>query len=92
MDQKPSKSIQNVSIIWKAMGLAFPLVGNLLVWKVGREKFKVGIDPWVGRRVMYKLPNNLIATLQRKGNLNLAQATLQSCPLSSTKSGKMQIN
>jgi hypothetical protein len=52
-----------VSIIWKAMGLAFQLVGNLLMWKVGREKVKVGIDPWVGSGGLYKLPDKVIATL-----------------------------
>jgi hypothetical protein len=26
--KRPSRSIQNVSIIWKAMGLAFPLVAE----------------------------------------------------------------
>jgi len=52
-----------VLIIWKVVGLAFPLVGNLLMWKVGREKVKVGIDPWVGSGGLYKLPNKVITTL-----------------------------
>ena len=62
------------------------------MWKVGREKVKVGIDPWVGSGGLYKLPDNVIVTLQRKGILNPAQADLQHCPLSGTMSQKMQIN
>ena len=80
-----------MSIIWKVIGLAFPLVGNLLMWKVGREKVKVGIDPWVGNGGLFKLLENVITTLQIKGILNRAQAYLQSCPLSGTMSKKMQI-
>lgn len=42
----PVKSLNNVSIIWKAVILAFPLVGNWLVWCVGRgTKVQVGLDP-----------------------------------------------
>jgi len=92
IDQKTlNKHLKCVNNI-EGHGLAFSLVGNLLGWKVGRDKVKVEIDPWVASRGLYKLPNNLLATLQRKGNLNLAQAVLQGCPLSSTKSQKMQIN
>jgi hypothetical protein len=38
----PSNSIHNVSIPWKTIVLAFPLIGNWLVWKVGNgEKVRV---------------------------------------------------
>jgi hypothetical protein len=40
------------------------------------EKVKVGIDPWVSSGRLYKPPDNLIATPQRKGIPNLAQETL----------------
>lgn len=39
-------NIQSVSIIWREVVLAFPLVGNWLVLKVGcGTKVKVGEDP-----------------------------------------------
>jgi len=38
----PMKNIDNVSITWKMMVLEFLLVGNWLVWRVGRgSKVKV---------------------------------------------------
>jgi hypothetical protein len=33
--RKPMKKIENIFVIWKVAELAFPLVGNWLVWKFG---------------------------------------------------------
>lgn len=77
----------------EGLGLAFPLVENYKLRKFGnREKVRVGIDTWVPSGCLSKLPDNMNASPQRKGIPNLAQATLQICPLFDTKSGKMQIN
>ena len=72
----PSKDTHNVSICWKAIVLAFPLLGNWLVWKVGNgERVRVVSNPLVGSGEDYKLLENLIASLQGKGIYNLAQET-----------------
>jgi len=76
--------------MWKAIGLAFPLVGNWGVRKFGnKEKVKVGIDPWVRSGGLYKLSHSLIKSPQRTCIPNLAQENLQIRPPFGTKSGKM---
>lgn len=61
----PVKSMQNIYIIWKAVVVAFPLVGNWLIWRVGRgTKMKVGLDPWIGCGEDYRLPAHIIIHLK----------------------------
>ena len=44
--QRPRKNIHNVSIMWKVVVLASPLIGNWSVWDVGNgSKIKLGEDP-----------------------------------------------
>jgi hypothetical protein len=51
------KRIQNASIIWKAIITTFPLVGNWLVWHVGKgDKVQIGLDPWIKSRGFHRLP------------------------------------
>ena len=61
----PPKCVHNVSIIWKAIVLSFPLVGMLLVWGVvNGENVWVGSDPWVGSGDSLIWSNKLNETLQ----------------------------
>jgi hypothetical protein len=50
--RNPNKQLfHNASNIWKAVNSAFQLVGNWLIWKVGKgEKVQIGLDPWIGRQ------------------------------------------
>ena len=59
--RKRDKTYKNGSIGWKALVLAFPLVGNSLAWLVGNgRKIIVGEDPWSGARERYKLSEGLV--------------------------------
>jgi len=61
------KKTQNVSILWKVIVLAFPLIGSSLVWKVGDvEELLIGENPWVGSRIDFKLHENMIIFLHGK--------------------------
>jgi hypothetical protein len=54
--RQPKKS-SNVSIVWKEMVAAFPLVGMWTVWKIGnKKKVKLEMDP-------YRESRRIIATL-----------------------------
>ena len=56
------------SILWKALVLAFPVVGYWLVWKVGKGyKVRIGADPWSVSGFLYRLPWDFIVTLQNQG-------------------------
>lgn len=56
------------------MVLAFPLVGNWLVWKVGRgTKVKVGEDPWIGCGEDFRLTVRVIQFLTNSGYYRLNQ-------------------
>jgi hypothetical protein len=55
------------------MILAFPSVGNKLVWCVGRRtKLQVGMDPWIGSGENYMLPHHIIMFLGSRGFYNLS--------------------
>jgi hypothetical protein len=74
MDQETNKKILNASIIWKAIVSAFPLIGNWLVWKIGKgDKVQIGLDPWIGCKESYKIPSHLILDLKNRGYHSLRQ-------------------
>jgi hypothetical protein len=53
--RKPMKNLHNVSIMWNVVVLAFPIIGDSLVWKVGNgNKVGVGKDPWIGCGIDYR--------------------------------------
>jgi hypothetical protein len=59
------QNIHNASIIWKALVMSFPLLGNCLVLKVGNgDKFIIGVDTWVRCGEANKLPMDIMDTLQ----------------------------
>jgi len=42
----PTEACHDVSIIWKAIVLVFPLIGRWLVWKAGKgNRVRLGEDP-----------------------------------------------
>ena len=52
--RNPDKTFKNGSIGWKAMILAYPLVGHWISWKIGdRRQVRVGEDPWHGAGESY---------------------------------------
>lgn len=66
------KNFHNISVIWKVVLLAFPLVGNLLAWSVWRgTKVQVGVDHWIACGEDYKLPVHIIQNLRSRGIYNL---------------------
>ena len=66
--QNPSKSHKGGSIIWKAVVLAFMVVEDCLVWKVGDgRKLRIGEDPWAGCENQHLLSDHLKMELQQKG-------------------------
>jgi hypothetical protein len=71
--QSPRKSIY-VSIIWKAVFLAFPLIGNWRVWNVGNGK-KVEVDeyPWRGLGEDFRLLTHMIQVLRERGYFYLSR-------------------
>jgi hypothetical protein len=70
----PWKSIKNVSNHWKAMVLAFLVIGNSLTLKVGNGKnVRIGSDPIMGCGEYVFITPNLINHLHEKGIFNLHQ-------------------
>lgn len=66
--RNPVKSVNNVSIIWKVVVVAFPSVGNWFVWSDGRgTKVKLGVDPWISCGNDYRLPNHITLYLRSRG-------------------------
>jgi hypothetical protein len=54
----------NASIMWNTVVLAFPVVGNWLVWQVRNgNKVRIGEDPWAGCGQEFKLPVQMIHQL-----------------------------
>lgn len=61
------KILQYASIIWKTIITTFPLVGNWLVWHVGKgDKVQIGLDPWIGSGGLHRLPSLVIRDLRDK--------------------------
>ena len=55
---------------------SFSILGNWLVWKVGRgERIRIGKVPWVDSGNEYKLSKTIINILHNEGIFSLAQAT-----------------
>jgi hypothetical protein len=72
--RNPDKQLHNASIIWKVVNSTFHLVGNWLIWKVGKgEKVQIGLDPWIGSKGLHRLPPWLIQDLRSKGFYTLRQ-------------------
>eukprot|EP01018_Ginkgo_biloba_P002192 Gb_33330 [translate_table: standard] len=73
--RSPSKKLHCVSIVWKVIVLAFPLVRKWLVWSVGNEnRMRIGVDPWAGCGGVFRLYENLVNSLHGKGIYFLHQA------------------
>jgi hypothetical protein len=54
--------------MWKAIISAFQLVGNWLIWKVGKgDIVQIGLDPWVGSKGRHILSPQLILELRGRG-------------------------
>jgi hypothetical protein len=66
--RNPVKRIHNASIIWKAINITFPLVGNWLVLRVEKgDKVQIGLDPWIGSGALHRLPPQMICDLRDRG-------------------------
>ena len=62
------KTYKNGSIGWKAMTLAYPLIGKWIAWKIGnKNRVRIGIDPWVGYEGNFKLIEDLLRFLIHHG-------------------------
>lgn len=60
---------------------SFPLVGNWLVWKVGKgDKVRIRIDPCVTSGEDLKLPDDVNDALHREGIFTLALADSPDTP------------
>lgn len=83
------KSHQNISIVWKAIVLAFPLVGKWLVWKVGKgNKVTLQEDHWLGCGDSFRLSRNLFQTLQEKGLYKLPHVADHNSQLIGNNNGR----
>jgi hypothetical protein len=73
----PIEPTSKASIIWKALVLAFPIVGNRLCWKAGNwRSIKLSIDPWVGCDGQHKLFEDLIEHLRQQDIITLADVAI----------------
>lgn len=60
-----NNTYHNELVIWKDVVLAFSLIGNWSVWKVGLgNKVTVGEDPWVGCDGRHRLPRKMVEGLR----------------------------
>jgi len=66
------KSCGNASIIWKFVIKSFSLIGDWLVWRVGRgDNIRIGEDPWVGCEGKHRIPPPLVLSLRELGYFSL---------------------
>ena len=57
---------------------SFRVIEVGLAWHIGSgEKFRIGIDTWVGCREGYDLPREVLTTLNECGILYLNQVTYE---------------
>lgn len=84
--RSPTKSHHNASILWKAVTIAFLLVGRWLVWKVGKgSKVRLGEDPWVGCEASYRLLENM----REKGHFICLKWLIGISPQFGNRNGKV---
>ena len=63
--RKPSKNVRNMSNIWKPAINAFHVIGDRLIWQVGRGTMgHLGVGPWVGSGMGHILPHSIIQKLK----------------------------
>jgi hypothetical protein len=63
--QNLNKNVANGSSMWKALVSAFFIVGNFLAWRIGNgTKVKLGVDPWIGRKGVFRLSSELILVMR----------------------------
>lgn len=68
------KSINNMSIHWKALVQSFDVISNHLAWRVGNgEQVRVGAGSVMGCGEGLRLPEGLITLLQERGISTLNQ-------------------
>jgi hypothetical protein len=66
--RKRRKSTNNLSNQWRAITLAFPIVGQFLAWKVvSRNQVRIGMDAIVGCGEHIFLLEELVAHLRKLG-------------------------
>jgi len=54
--KSPIKQQNNASIIWKAIIYYFHLVGDWMIWQIGKgDKMQIGLNPWVERKGQHTL-------------------------------------
>jgi hypothetical protein len=78
--RKEHKSIQNVSNQWKALSLAFLVIGSYLAWHVGDgTQVRIKVDAIMGCNRNVFLPRALVHHLQEVGRttLNLINKPLE---------------
>ena len=55
--RSPNKTYKNGSVGWKAMVLAFPLIGTWIAWEIGNGKsIRIGMDPCTREGEEYRIP------------------------------------
>ena len=65
---------KNISNSWKAIILAFDLIGDWLEWRVGDGmRIWIGQDPWIGGNGKHLLPLPLVGDLREWGHIYLGQ-------------------
>ena len=72
------KNTHVLSIVWKGMEKAFPLVGNWTSWQVSNKRMvQIEEDPWIGAKGNYKLSEALLLKLHEVGIFPLWEARSQ---------------
>ena len=73
--RSPNKTYKHGSVGWKAMVLAFPLIGTWIAWELGNEKsIRIGLDPWAGEGEKYRIPQTILKNLGDQRCYKLADA------------------
>jgi hypothetical protein len=97
--RSPNNSTHHCLIIWKATISLFSLVGDSLVWRLGKgNHIRIGVDPWPGSKNSHILPDDLIIQLHMQGVFFLSnlfysplnytlEPTLEKCYMSHTHNG-----
>ena len=59
------------------MVLAFPLIDNWAAWEIGNVRsVRLGIDPWVGAREDFRLPQSVLNKLSEHRFFKLADVQI----------------
>jgi hypothetical protein len=59
--QNPVKKCHSALVIWKSIILEFSLIGNYIVWKVGKaDKVQLVLCPWIVIQGSHRLTTHMI--------------------------------